>query len=330
MTLALAEIGRTASVRRSQVIAAILCAIAVAAVAAVPWVAKSFTVTLLTEAFVFAIWAMSLNLLSGHVGLLSFGHAAGFGLGGYAAGYFAREVTADLLASLLFAEAVVFVVAALAGAVATRLSGVAFSIVSLCIAQVLYQVAIAWRAVTEGMDGLLGVPLPRLLGVTIRNGAPFYWLVAGLMIATLGGLAVLLKSPFGATLRAIRITEVRAASIGIDVRLHKWLAFVISWMLAGVAGALMVFLKAGTTPMSLHWTESGNVLIMTILGGLGTVVGPMIGAVCFVFLRDFLTSAFAVWQFVFGLIFVILVIAFPSGLAGLPAQLRKLSWRSWS
>jgi branched-chain amino acid transport system permease protein len=161
MTLALAEIGRTASVRRSQVIAAILCAIAVAAVAAVPWVAKSFTVTLLTEAFVFAIWAMSLNLLSGHVGLLSFGHAAGFGLGGYAAGYFAREVTADLLASLLFAEAVVFVVAALAGAVATRLSGVAFSIVSLCIAQVLYQVAIAWRAVTEGMDGLLGVPLPR-------------------------------------------------------------------------------------------------------------------------------------------------------------------------
>ena len=98
MTLALAEIGRTASVRRSQVIAAILCAIAVAAVAAVPWVAKSFTVTLLTEAFVFAIWAMSLNLLSGHVGLLSFGHAAGFGLGGYAAGYFAREVTADLLA----------------------------------------------------------------------------------------------------------------------------------------------------------------------------------------------------------------------------------------
>ena len=114
------------------------------------------------------------------------------------------------------------------------------------------------------------------------------------------------------------------------VRLHKWLAFVISWMLAGLAGALMVFLKAGTTPMSLHWSESGNVLIMTIFGGIGTVVGPVFGALCFVFLRDFLTSALSVWQFVFGLIFVIVVVAFPSGLAGLPAQLRKLPWRSWS
>ena len=129
------------------------------------------------------------------------------------------------------------------------------------------------------------------------------------------------------TLRAIRTNDIRAASIGIDVRLHKWLAFVISWMLAGLAGGLMVFLKAGTTPMSLHWSESVNVLIMTIFGGLGTIVGPVLGAVCFVFLHDVLTSTLAIWQFVFGLIFVVVVIAFPSGLAGLPAQFGKLRWR---
>ncbi|MGJ5202879.1 branched-chain amino acid ABC transporter permease [Bradyrhizobium sp. HKCCYLR20261] len=328
MTLASSPPDPLASLRTRPLFAAGLGVLALAAIFAAPWLARPFTITLLTEAYVFAIWAMSLNLLSGHAGLLSFGHAAGFGLGGYAAGYFAREVTADIVAALLFAEAVVFVVAALAGAVATRLSGVAFSIVSLCIAQVLYQVAIAWRAVTEGMDGLLGVPLPRLVGFTIRNGVSFYFLVAAVMLATLAGLALVLKSPFGATLRAIRTNDVRAASIGIDVRLHKWLAFVISWMLAGVAGALMVFLKAGTTPMSLHWSESGNVLIMTIFGGLGTIVGPVIGAVCFVFLRDALTSALAVWQLAFGLIFVVVVVIFPSGLAGLPAQLGKLSWRS--
>ena len=327
MTLTSSTIGTAASGRTSALVTIGVGALALAAILAAPWLAKPFTITLLTEAFVLAIWAMSLNLLSGHAGLLSFGHAAGFGLGGYAAGYFAREVSADVILSLLFAEAVVFIVAALAGAVAIRLSGVAFSIVSLCIAQVLYQVAIAWRAVTEGMDGLLGVPLPRLFGATIKNGAPFYILVSVVMMATLAGLALVLKSPFGTTLRAIRTNDIRAASIGIDVRLHKWLAFVISWMLAGLAGGLMVFLKAGTTPMSLHWSESGNVLIMTIFGGLGTIVGPVLGAVCFVFLHDVLTSTLAIWQFVFGLIFVVVVIAFPSGLAGLPAQFGKLRWR---
>lgn len=291
---------------------------------------RSFTITLLTEALIFAIWAMSLDLMTGYTGMLTFGHAAGFGLGGYAAGYFAREVTADFVASLLVAELVILSVAVPIGFVAIRLSGAAFAIVSLCIAQVFFQIAVAWRSVTEGMDGLVGVPLPTVLGRTINVGTEFYLLTVLIAGVVCLGLRQLVISPFGRTLGAIRVNEDRAAAIGINVRLHKWLVFVMSWAIAGVGGTLMVFMKAGTTPMSLYWIESGNVLIMAIFGGLGTLFGPVVGAVSFVFLRDALTTGFEVWQLAFGVVFVIVVLVFPSGLAGIVSRVWMLLWRARS
>src|SRR5437868_14929118 len=156
---------------------AALVVVGAALLALLPFVGvRPFTITLLTEALIFAVWAMSLDLMTGYAGMLTFGHAAGFGLGGYAAGYFAREVTGDFLASLLVSELVVLPAALAIGFVVTRLSGAAFAIVSLCVAQVLFQIAVTWRSVTEGMDGLVGVPLPRILGRTIHNGSEFYLL----------------------------------------------------------------------------------------------------------------------------------------------------------
>jgi branched-chain amino acid transport system permease protein len=299
----------------------------VAGLLAVPFLGVApFTVTLLTEALIFAIWAMSLDLLVGYTGLVTFGHAAAFGLAAYAAGWFAREVTADFLLALVTAEMVVVAVAATTGFVATRVSGVAFAIISLAIAQVLFQIAVAWRAVTQGMDGLVGVPLPRLAGLTVGVGRDFYLLTAVALIVVYAALRWLVDSPFGRTLHAIRTNEARAAGIGINVRLHKWLAFVISWAVAGVAGTLLVFMKAGTTPMALHWSESGNVLAMAIFGGLGTLLGPVIGALAFVFLRDELTTRLQSWQLAFGLVFVLVVLAFPSGLAGVAARARITRW----
>jgi branched-chain amino acid transport system permease protein len=291
---------------------------------------RPFTITLLTEALIFAIWAMSLDLMTGYTGMLTFGHAAGFGLGAYAAGYFARAVTADFFASLLVTELVILSVALPIGFVAIRLSGAAFAIVSLCIAQILFQIAVGWRSVTEGMDGLVGVPLPTMLGMTINIGTEFYLLTVMVAGTVCLSLRQLVASPFGRTLGAIRVNEDRAAAIGINVRLHKWLVFVISWAVAGIGGTLMVFMKAGTTPMSLYWIESGNVLIMAIFGGLGTLFGPIIGATSFVFLRDALTTGFEVWQLAFGAIFVIVVLAFPSGLAGIVSRVWMLLWRARS
>lgn len=287
-----------------------------------------FTITLLTEAMIFAIWAMSLDLLTGYAGMVSFGHAAGFGLGAYVAGYFAREVTGDFLATLFASGLFVLSVALVVGFVVTRLSGAAFAIVSLCIAQVLFQIAVAWRSVTEGMDGLVGVPLPKIFGLTVHTGREFYLLTLLVTVIVFVALRQLVASPFGRTLNAIRTNADRAVAIGINVPLHKWLVFAISWAIAGVAGMLMVFMKAGTTPMSLYWIESGNVLIMAIFGGLGTLFGPMIGAAAFVFLRDALTTGFAVWQLAFGVVFVIVVLLFPSGLAGLISRSWMLLWRA--
>lgn len=316
---------------RGRRLTSLLVVAGAALLAVLPFIGVApFTITLLTEALIFAVWAMSLDLMTGYAGMLTFGHAAGFGLGGYAAGYFAREVTGDFLASLLVSELVVLPAALAIGFVATRLSGAAFAIVSLCIAQVLFQIAVAWRSVTDGMDGLVGVPLPTLLGVTVHNGTQLYLLTLLVAAMVCLGLRQLVASPFGRTLGAIRANADRAAAIGIDVRLHKWLVFAISWAIAGVAGTLMVFMKGGTTPMSLHWIESGNVLIMAIFGGLGTLFGPIIGAVAFVFLRDALTSGFAVWQLAFGIVFVVVVLIFPSGLAGTVSRSWMLLWQARS
>jgi branched-chain amino acid transport system permease protein len=311
--------------------ARILLAVAIMLLTALPFLGvPPFTITLLTEALIFAIWAMSLDLLVGYTGLVTFGHAAAFGLAGYAAGYFALEVSNDFFVALLVAEAVVGVVALTTGYVATRVSGIAFAILSLCIAQVLFQVAVVWRSVTQGMDGLVGVPLPRIFGVTLGAGAPFYLLTLACVVAAYLGLARLVDSPFGATLRAIRSSEDRAEAVGINVRLHKWIAFVISWAVAGLAGTLMVFMKAGTTPMSLHWSESGNVLVMGIFGGIGTLLGPVVGAISFVFLRDEFTTRFSAWQLAFGLVFVVVVLAFPAGLAGVFSRVWNALWRARS
>jgi branched-chain amino acid transport system permease protein len=307
----------------------VLLGVAVAAgLVSVPYAGASpFMVTLLTEALIYGIWAMSLDLLVGITGLVTFGHAAAFGVATYAAGYVAREVSADFFLSLLAAEAAVVLVALVTGFVATRVSGVAFAIVSLAIAQVLFQIAVAWRPVTQGMDGFVGVPLPRIFGATVGVGAPFYLLTVAALVVAYAALRWLCDTPFGRTLHAVRTSERRAAAIGIDVRRHKWLAFVASWAVAGLGGTLFVFMKAGTTPMVLHWSESGNVLAMAIFGGLGTLVGPVVGAIAFVFLRDEFTTRFQAWQLAFGLVFVLVVIIFPTGVAGVARRLWEQAWR---
>lgn len=289
-----------------------------------------FTVTLLTEAFIFGIWAMSLDLLLGYTGLVSFGHAAAFGLGTYAAGYFAREVTADFVATLIVTIGVVVAAACVVNIVLVRASGIAFAILSLAVSQVFFQIAVAWREVTDGMDGLIGVPAPTLFGFKVVGTQEFYWLTLAVLVIVYLLLRWLVNTPFGRTLHAIRSSETRAAGVGIDIRRHKWYINVISWAVAGVAGTLLVFMKAGTTPLVLHWLESGTVLIVTIFGGIGTLLGPVIGAVAFIFLRDELTTRFDTWQLLFGLTFVLAVIFLPSGLIGLLSSIAKRTWPSSS
>ena len=312
---------------RSLPLTRIAAAFIIVALVLIPTVGVDrFTVTLLTEAFIFGIWAMSLDLLLGYTGLVSFGHAAAFGLGTYVAGYFAREVTADFVATLIVTIGVVVAAACVVNIVLVRASGITFAILSLAVSQVFFQIAVAWREVTDGMDGLIGVPAPTLFGFEVVGTQEFYWLTLAVLVIVYLLLRWLVNTPFGRTLHAIRSSETRAAGIGINIRRHKWYINVISWAVAGVAGTLLVFMKAGTTPLVLHWLESGTVLIVTIFGGIGTLLGPVVGAVVFIFLRDELTSRFEVWQLLFGLTFVLAVIFLPSGLIGVLSGIAKRIW----
>lgn len=294
---------------------------------AAPWLGvEPFFITLLTEALIFGIWAMSLDLLVGYAGLVSFGHAASFGLAAYAAGIFAQNVSADFFLSLAAGVLAAAAAALLTGLVVTRLSGIAFAILTLCVCQVLFQVSVVWRSVTGGLDGLIGVPLPKVFGRTIAPGEEFYLLTAAALILCYLLLRRLVESPFGKTLLAIRANEERAAAIGIDVARHKLAVLVASWMAGGVAGTLFVFLKAGANPMSLYWIESGNILAITIFGGIGTLLGPIVGAIGFVFIRDEVTTMYRAWQFSFGLAFVLAVLFMPSGIAGVADRIWKRLW----
>lgn len=289
-----------------------------------------FATTLMTEGLIFGIWAMSLDLLVGYTGLVTFGHAAGFGLGAYAAGYFAQHVSSEFVLALTVAEVVVAALALIVGFVVSRISGVAFAMVTLAISQVLLQIGVAWTSVTGGMDGLIGVPVPKLFGMKVVSEEGFYLIVVAIFILVYLVLLRFANSPFGRTLHAIRLSEQRAAAIGIDVHRHKWAVFVVSWLVAGVAGTLLAFMKSGITPMVFNWYDSGYVLVVTIFGGLGTLIGPAIGAIIVTFLHDQMTTLFKAWQLVFGLAFVLAVIFFPAGLAGVAIRVWSRIWKARS
>ncbi|MCE2453315.1 MAG: branched-chain amino acid ABC transporter permease [Nitrospinae bacterium] len=305
-------------IRSREIATRVLLAVSALLVLAVPFLnASPFFITLLTEALIFGIWAMSLDLLVGYTGLVSFGHAASFGFATYAAGIFAMNVSADFFLSTIVAILAAAAVAFFTGLVVTRLSGIAFAILTLCICQVLFQISVVWRSFTGGLDGLIGVPLPTLFGREVEPGEEFYLLTA---------VTLMVESPFGKTLLAIRANEDRAAAIGIDVRRHKLVILILSWMTGGVAGTLFVFLKAGANPMTLYWIESGNILAITILGGIGTLFGPIIGAIGFIFIRDEVTTLYRAWQFSFGLAFVLAVLFMPSGIAGVAEKIWRRLW----
>ena len=303
----------------------------VALLLAFPFIGSGqFATTLMTEGLILGIWAMSLDLLVGFTELVAFGHAAGYGLGAYAAGYFAQHVSSEFILALLVAETIVALLALVLGFVVSRISGVAFAMVTLAISQVMLQVGVAWTSVTGGMDGLIGVPLPKLFGRKVESVEGYYLVVAVIFILVYLALLRFTHSPFGRTLHAIRLSEHRAAAIGIDVRLHKWAAFVVSWLVAGVAGTLLAFMKSGITPMVFNWYNSGYVLMVTIFGGLGTLVGPAVGAIIVTFVQDQVTTLFKAWQLVFGFAFVLAVIFLPTGLAGVVIRIWSNLWKARS
>ncbi len=280
----------------------------------------------------FALFACAFNLLIGFTGLLSFGHAAFFGGAGYMAGWLLKTAGLPVEAGLLLATAGAALIGLVMGSLAIRRQGIYFTMITLALAQMLYFVFLQAKF-TGGEDGLQGVPRGQLLGfIDLSSDLRLYYLVLAIAI---GGFAIIVRtisSPFGQVLKAVKENEPRAVSLGYDVDKYKLLAFVLSAALAGLAGATNTLVQGFETLTDVHWTMSGLVVLMTLVGGLGTLVGPIVGAVIIIALEnklgdlgEWLANATSIEWFrsigdsvtiVTGLIFIICVLAFRRGIVG--------------
>ena len=291
--------------------------------------APPFQTIQLSYGLIFAIAALGFNLLLGYTGLLSFGHSAFFGAGAYAvamlvkyAGVVSMEVfiVAGVLASAVVAAAV--------GLVCVHYTRIFFSILTLALSQVLWSLALKLFWVTGGTDGLR-VPTPSLVAGLGRPPADkidflahrYYYYVLVLFLVCVGVMWVIVHSPFGKALQAIRDNETRAEFVGVEVRKYRWIAFLVSGAFTGLAGALWVPLNGLTTPDILYWPFSGKIVFLTVLGGFRTFTGPIIGAIAFNYLETYAIGFTVYWQLVLGVVLVLLVLTMPSGIVGTVGQL---------
>jgi branched-chain amino acid transport system permease protein len=276
---------------------------------------------LATHVLVLGLAAMALNLLLGFTGVLSFGHAAYFGLGAYGAGLTLKYLAASTPLSILLGTLLGGIAGTLFGLLIVRRRGVYFAMVTIAFGQICYYVAYSWNDLTGGFDGLRGFARePLQLGLAsidiANNGTSFYYFVLLMFAAAVGLMGLLLRSPFGRSLLAIRENERRARFLGIAIERHIWLSFSISCFLTAFAGSLYALLNNFADPMGLHYSLSGELVIMVVLGGMRAFWGPLIGAAVFVVVQDYISSMTVDWISYVGLIFVLVVIFFPRGLLG--------------
>jgi len=277
----------------------------------------------LMKALCFALFACAFNLLIGYVGLVSFGHAMFFGWAGYLSAYAAKSWGLQPELAILIGTASAAALGAIAGSLAIRRQGIYFAMITLALSQLMYLVALRVK-LTGGEDGIQAVPRGRLFGVfDLSNEMTMYAFVLVVALAGFFLIYRIINSPFGEVLKAIRENEQRTISLGYSVDRYKLVVFVLSAILAGLAGAVkaLVFQLASLT--DVHWTMSGEVILMTLVGGLGTIFGPVVGAFFIVAMENYLAT-FGQWVLVIqGSIFVICVLMFRRGMVGeLAARLR--------
>jgi branched-chain amino acid transport system permease protein len=297
-----------------------------------PFVVPPYQTVLLSYGLVFAIAALGFNLLLGYTGLLSFGHSAYFGAGAYAVAFIVKYAKLDSMEAFVLGGIVASgAIAALFGLLCVRYTRIFFGILTMALSQVLWSLAFKFFWVTGGSDGLR-VPTPTLLGGYVRAGNDkfeflshrYYYYVLAVFVICVAVMWVIVHSPFGKALQAIRDNETRAEFVGVQVWHYRWVAFVISGVFTGIAGALWVPLNGLTTPDILHWTFSGKMVFFTVLGGFQTFFGPIVGAVIYNYLETYAVGHTVYWQMVLGIVLVALVLALPAGIVG---TLRRLALR---
>ncbi|HXG15258.1 MAG TPA: branched-chain amino acid ABC transporter permease [Calidithermus sp.] len=277
----------------------------------------SYPLTLLTQALIVAILAMSLDVLLGYTGLPSLGHAAYFGVAAYAVGILATEYQAGFWTCLLAGVLLAALTAAVFGLLAIRAAGTYFLMITLALGMVVWGLAFRWVSLTKGDNGISGVPRPDLgLPWSLWSPLPFFYfaLVAAALAAA--ALGLLVSSPFGLTLKGIRESESRMRTLGYNVWLHKYLAFVLAGTAAGFAGVLWAYYNGFVSPVDVQLVTSVEALLMVALGGPGTLAGPAAGAALIVFLKNFVSVYTKRWLLILGAVYIGVILFAPRGLAG--------------
>jgi branched-chain amino acid transport system permease protein len=290
---------------------------AAAAAAAIAPVLSAYPLTLLTQAAIVAILAMSLDVLLGYTGLPSLGHAAYFGVAAYAVGILATDYQRGFVTCLVAGLLVAALTAALFGLLAIRATGTYFLMITLALGMVVWGLAFRWVSMTKGDNGIAGVPRPEL-GLPWNLGAPlpfFYFALAGALVAW-ALLGLLVRSPFGMSLMGIRESESRMRALGYNVWLHKYLAFVIAGTFAGFSGVLWAYYNGFVSPVDVQLVTSVETLLMVALGGPGTLAGPALGAAAIVFLKNFVSVYTKRWLLILGAVYIGVILFAPRGVLG--------------
>ena len=303
-----------------------------------PWALDPYQTILLAYGLVMAIAVLGFNLLLGYTGLLSFGHSAYFGVGAYAVAFMVKYLHFQSMELFLLGTIVASIVVTFVfGYVCVRYTRIFFSILTLALSQVLWSLAFKFFWVTGGTDGLR-VPTPKLLGVAFGEKEDkiqflshgYYYYVLAVFVVFVAVMWVIVHSPFGKALQAIRDNETRARFVGIRIRHYRLLAFLVSGVFTAIAGALWVPLNGLTTPDILYWPFSGEIVFMSVLGGFRNFTGPIVGAVAYNYLKDFAVGFTVYWQSVMGVVLVALVLALPTGIVGMAKLLAATARRRFA
>ena len=294
-----------------------------------PYVVTPYQTILMSYGLIMAIAALGFNLLLGYTGLLSFGHSAYFGLGAYAVAFMVKYLHVTSMELFLIGGLIVtLLVTAVFGVICVRYTRIFFAILTMALSQVVWSLAFKFFWVTGGTDGLR-IPTPTILNglltgpknkIAFLSNTYYYYILIVFMIFVVL-MWVIVHSPFGQALQAIRDNETRAAFLGVRVRRARWIAFMISGGFTGVAGILWAPLNGLTTPDILYWPFSGEIVFLTVLGGFGTFVGPIVGAVAFNYLKTYAVGLTVYWQLLLGSVLIVLVLALPTGIMGTLSRL---------
>jgi branched-chain amino acid transport system permease protein len=289
---------------------------------ALPSFYSSYWITLLTEMLIFAILAMSLDILLGYTGLSSFGHAGFFGVGAYVVGILSTRYNMHFAVCFLSGIGLSTAISAIFGLLVAHAAGVSFLIITLALGMTLWGLAFRWVSMTGGDNGIAGIVRPDLgLPFSLNNPLVFYYVILAFFLISLILMTILIRSPFGHSLKGIRESESRMRVLGYHTWLHKYLSYIYAGAFGGCAGGLWAYFNGFTSPYDMDLTASIEIILMVILGGPGTLIGPALGAGIIVFLKNFISAYTQRWLLIVGTIYILTILYAPQGLVNLTRDL---------